>query len=87
MIFCLRRLSNSSENYAQKILSSLFLVTPLRILQRAFYTSLEEMANLADIKSLRKENDHLKKQLQELPKDFENVKSKMAEQRRYEASP
>lgn len=45
------------------------------------------MANLADMKSLRKENDHLKKQLQELPKDFENVKSKMAEQRRYEASP
>ena len=48
---------------------------------------LEEMANKDNVKSLRKDNDQLKKQLQELTKDFENVKSKMAEQRRNQASP
>ena len=37
------------------------------------------MANKDNVKSLRKDNDQLTKQLQELTKDFENVKSKMAE--------
>ena len=45
------------------------------------------MASKDNLKSLRKDNDQLKKQLQELAKDFENVKSKMAEQRRNQASP
>lgn len=45
------------------------------------------MANKDNVKYLRKDNDQLKKQLQELTKDFENVKSKMAEQRRNLASP
>ena len=45
------------------------------------------MASKDNVKSLRKDNDQLKKQLQELAKDFENVKSKMAEQRRNQASP
>ena len=43
------------------------------------------MANKDNVKSLRKDNDQLKKQKQELTKDFENVKSKMAEQRRNQA--
>ena len=42
------------------------------------YIFLEEMANKDNVKSLRKDNDELKKQLQELKKDFENLKSKMA---------
>ena len=42
------------------------------------YIFLEEMANKDNVKSLRKDNDELKKQLQELTKDFENLKSKMA---------
>ena len=45
------------------------------------------MANKNNVKSLRKDNDQLKKWLQELTKDLENVKSKMAEQRRNQASP
>ena len=45
------------------------------------------MANKDNVKSLPKGDDHLKKQLQELRKDFENVKSKMAEKRRNEGSP
>ena len=46
------------------------------------------MANKDNVKTLRKDNDELKKQLQELTKDFENLKSgKMAEQRRNQASP
>ena len=45
------------------------------------------MANKDNVKSLPKGDDQLKKQLQELTKDFENVKSKMAEKRRNEASP
>ena len=36
------------------------------------------MANKDNVKSSRKDNDELKKQLQELTKDFENLKSKMA---------
>ena len=45
------------------------------------------MANEDNVKSLRKDNNELKKQLQELTKDFEKLKSKMAEQRRNQASP
>ena len=46
------------------------------------------MANKGNVKSLRKDSDELKKQLQEVTKDFENLKSgKMAEQRRNQASP
>ena len=44
------------------------------------------MENRDNAKSLRKDNDQLKKQLEELRKDFENVKSKMAEQRRNQVS-
>ena len=44
------------------------------------------MENRDYAKSLRKDNDELKKQLQELRKDFENVKSKMAEHRRNQVS-
>ena len=47
---------------------------------------LEEMANKDNVKSVRKDNDQLKRQMQELTKDFENVKSKMVEQRRNQAS-
>ena len=35
------------------------------------YIFLEEMANKDNVKSLSKDNDELKKQLQELTKDFE----------------
>ena len=45
------------------------------------------MANKDNVKSLPKGDDQLKKQLHELTKDFENVKSKMAEKRRNEVSP
>ena len=62
-----------------------FLNVVCDILQ--LYIFLEEMANEDNVKSLRKDNNELKKQLQELTKDFEKLKSKMAEQRRNQASP
>lgn len=69
---------------ALRTFSLLFLIL-CDILQ--LYIFLEETANKDNVKSLRKDNDQLKMQLQELTKDFENVKSKMAEQRRNQASP
>ena len=44
------------------------------------------MASKDNVKSLRNDNDELKKQWLELTKDFEKLKRKMVEQRRNQAS-